>query len=65
MAQFIDALSKLASESGFVSFFTGSWQNLVMIVVACVLLWLGIKKGFEPLPIWQEAVSRYLNEIKE
>ncbi|MBE6819274.1 MAG: sodium ion-translocating decarboxylase subunit beta [Ruminococcaceae bacterium] len=49
MAQFIDALSKLASESGFVSFFTGSWQNLVMIVVACVLLWLGIKKGFEPL----------------
>ncbi|MBR0415447.1 MAG: sodium ion-translocating decarboxylase subunit beta [Clostridia bacterium] len=49
MAQFFDALSKLASESGFVSFFTGSWQNLIMIIVACVLLWLGIKKGFEPL----------------
>ena len=49
MAQFLDALSKLASESGIAQFFTGSWQNLVMIVVACGLLWLGIKKGFEPL----------------
>ena len=49
MAQFLDALSKLASESGVAQFFTGSWQNLVMICVACFLLWLGIKKGFEPL----------------
>lgn len=49
MAQFIDALSKLAMESGIAQFFTGSWQNLVMIGVACLLLWLGIKKGFEPL----------------
>ena len=49
MAQFLDALSKLASESGVAQLFTGSWQNLVMICVACFLLWLGIKKGFEPL----------------
>ncbi|MBR2591257.1 MAG: sodium ion-translocating decarboxylase subunit beta [Clostridia bacterium] len=49
MAQFFDALSKLASESGIAQFFTGSWQNLIMICVACFLLWLGIKKGFEPL----------------
>lgn len=49
MIQFIDALKQLFFESGIAQFFTGSWQNLVMIAVACVLLWLGIKKGFEPL----------------
>ncbi|MCQ2418467.1 MAG: sodium ion-translocating decarboxylase subunit beta [Clostridia bacterium] len=27
----------------------GGWQNLIMIVIACVLLYLGIKKKFEPL----------------
>ena len=46
----LDTLSKLATESGFAGFFAaGGWQNLVMIVVACVLLSLGIVKGFEPL----------------
>ena len=46
----LDTLSKLATESGFAGFFAaGGWQNLVMIVVACVLLYLGIVKGFEPL----------------
>ena len=33
--------------TGFVS--EGSWQNLVMLVVACVLLYLAIVKKFEPL----------------
>ena len=43
-------LLKLATESGFAGLFTnGGWQNLVMIVIACVLLYLGIAKGFEPL----------------
>ena len=46
----LDTLSKLATESGFAGFFAaGGWQNLVMVVVACVLLYLGIVKGFEPL----------------
>ena len=46
----LDTLSKLAAESGFAGFFAaGGWQNLVMVVVACVLLYLGIVKGFEPL----------------
>ena len=37
----LDTLSKLAVESGFAGFFAaGGWQNLVMIVVACVLLYL-------------------------
>ena len=45
-----DTLLKLATGSGFAGFFAnGGWQNLVMIVIACVLLYLGIVKGFEPL----------------
>ncbi len=49
MIQFIDALKNIAFDSGIVQFFMGSWQNFIMIIVACFLLWLGIKKGFEPL----------------
>ena len=46
----LDTLSKLAVESGFAGFFAaGGWQSLVMIVVACGLLYLGIVQGFEPL----------------
>ena len=33
----------------FAGFTAGGWQNLVMIVIACVLLYLGIVKKFEPL----------------
>ena len=45
-----ETVAKLAKESGFGSFFTqGGWQNVIMIVIACVLLYLGIVKKFEPL----------------
>lgn len=41
----------ILSNSGYAYFFTadGGWKNLVMIIVAFVFLWLGIKQGFEPL----------------
>ena len=47
----IATLEKLAMESGFAAFFTteGGWKNLVMIIIAFVLLYLGIVKKFEPL----------------
>lgn len=47
----IATLEKLALESGFASFFTteGGWKNLIMIIIAFVLLYLGIVKKFEPL----------------
>ena len=46
----VDTLKKLLGESGFAGFFqNGGWQNAVMIVIACALLYLGIKKKFEPL----------------
>ena len=46
-----DSLQKLMLESGFASFFTtdGGWKNLVMILIAFVLLYLGIVKRYEPL----------------
>ena len=43
-------LSKLVNESGFAGFVaSGGWKNLIMIAIACVLLYLGIHKKFEPL----------------
>ncbi len=44
-------LQKLATESGFAAFVLteGGWKNLVMILIAFVLLYLGIVKKFEPL----------------
>ena len=49
-----EVLLKLWNTSGFAAlssgFITdGGWQNLVMIAIACVLLYLGIVKQFEPL----------------
>ena len=47
---FFDTLKGLALESGFAAFFMdGGWQNLVMILISFVLLYLGIFKKFEPL----------------
>ncbi len=46
----IDTLKGLLTDSGFASLMAdGGWQNLIMILIACVLLYLGIKKKFEPL----------------
>ena len=47
-------LLKLWSNSGFAAIISGfvsnnGWQNLVMLVIACVLLYLAIVKKFEPL----------------
>ena len=48
-----EILFNLWNNSGFAKlstgFLDGGWQNLVMLVIACVLLYLGIVKKFEPL----------------
>lgn len=43
---FIDSLVKMFEDSGFAAF---TWQSGVMILVACVLIYLAIGKKFEPL----------------
>ena len=46
----LETLLNLWNQSGFNAFFIGDgWKSLVMIGVACVLLYLGIVKQFEPL----------------
>ena len=46
----LETLKGLWLDSGFSRFFMdGGWKSLIMIVVACVLLYLGIVKKFEPL----------------
>ncbi len=42
----IDAIQGIWQSSGFANM---QWQNAVMIVLACLLLYLGIVKKFEPL----------------
>ena len=48
-----DILLTLWNQSGFAAliagFGEGGWQNLVMLTIACVLLYLAIVKKFEPL----------------
>ncbi len=43
---FVDSLIKLWNDSGFVAL---TWQTFIMIIVACVLIYLAIAKKFEPL----------------
>ena len=42
-------LSNIVKSSGLYQLFTGYWKNAVMILIACVLLYLAIVKKFEPL----------------
>ncbi len=48
----LDAFLQIWNESGFARLFNfsgGGWKNLIMIGIACVLMFLAIKKGYEPL----------------
>ena len=52
MGELWTAIQKLWEESGFARLFNfenGGWKNLIMIGIACVLIYLAIKKQFEPL----------------
>ena len=42
---FLDTLENLVNQTAFMSLTVG---NYIMIVVACVFLYLAIKKGYEP-----------------
>ena len=49
-----DILLNLWNDSGFAKIISGflaesGWQNLVMLAISCVLLYLAIVKKFEPL----------------
>ena len=44
---FFGALGSILASSGFASFAEDP-RSLIMIIIACVLLYMGIGKGFEP-----------------
>ena len=48
MSFFTEVLAAIFGGSGF-AYLPTDWRQVIMILVACVLLYLGIGKGFEPL----------------
>ena len=63
-----EILLKLWNDSGFAALFSGflaqgGWQNLVMIIISCVLLYLAIVKKFEPLLLCGIAFGCLLTNI--
>ena len=48
MANIIGTLGRLGQTSGFYGLFN-DWRQIVMIIIACLLLYLGLVKKFEPL----------------
>ena len=44
----LETLGRLGQTSGFYMLFS-DWRQIVMIIIACVLLYLGLVKKFEPL----------------
>ena len=64
-----EILLKLWNDSGFAAlstgFMNGGWQNLVMLAIACVLLYLAIVKKFEPLLLVGIAFGCLLSNLPE
>ena len=48
MSFFTEVLSAIFGGSGF-AYLPTDWRQVIMLVIACLLLYLGIGKGFEPL----------------
>lgn len=60
MSQIIETLSNLIHQTAF---FNLTWGNYLMIAVACVFLYLAIRKGFEPLLLLPIAFGMLLVNI--
>ena len=62
--EFGAAMTKFWNDMGFTSFFVGEgWKNAVMIGIACFLLYLAIKKEYEPLLLLPIAFGMLLSNI--
>ena len=59
----MDILTSLTKIAHATSLYALTWQQLVMMVVCCFLLWLGIKKQFEPLLLIPIAFGGLLSNI--
>ena len=59
-----EGISKFVEEMGFVSFFVGDgWKCAVMLFIGCFLLYLAIKKEYEPLLLLPIAFGMILTNL--
>lgn len=59
-----EGVSKFIEEMGFVAFFAGEgWKNAVMLGIGCFLLYLAIKKEYEPLLLLPIAFGMILTNL--
>ena len=59
----MNILDTLGNLLGQTAFFSLTWGNYLMILVACVFLYLAIAKGFEPLLLTPIAFGMLLVNI--
>lgn len=60
MDVFVESIKGLIEDSGFINM---HWQNAVMILISFVLMFLAIKKGFEPLLLLPIAFGMLLTNL--
>ncbi len=60
MSEFFSGIGQLLGNSGFANL---QWQELIMIILACFLLYLGIVKKFEPLLLVPIAFGMLLTNL--
>ena len=63
--KFLNSLNNLWQRTGLFTLFSGeaTWQNLVMVLIACVLVYLAIVKKFEPLLLLPIAFGMFIVNI--
>ena len=60
----MEAILNFVNSTGFAQFFVGdNWKCLVMIVIACVLMYLAIVKKFEPLLLVPIAIGMLVTNL--
>ena len=60
----IESLGTFVETSGFMAFFVGDgWKFLAMLGIACFLLYLAIKKQYEPLLLLPIAFGMLLTNL--
>ena len=60
MSSFADVFKNLALQTGFA---TLTWKHYVMILIACVFMYLAIVKGFEPLLLVPISFGMFLDNM--
>ncbi len=62
----MEAINNFLTSTGFYLFTQGdNWKCLVMIAISCVLLFLGIKKKFEPLLLVPIAIGMLVTNLPD